>query len=580
MGLFRRLIAASRGARRLWAGGAALGLAASLANFGLLATAAWFLTRAAEVGLAPALAQNAFNLYLPSAGVRFFATLRVLARYGARLLDHEASLKFLALLRPALLHRLIPHVPLPGRGPARGDVTGRLLADLERMEGALTRVLTPAVVFSLSTLVLLGVWLLLAPPLPALALSGGIALALLGAALASRGAEGREARLLAAEGDLRALFVEAAEGVEEVLTTEGAAGLARRLAAASLAWEEAEARRQRHETAARLAVGAAAQAGLLAVFTAAALLHRHHLLSAPLLALLTLSALAAFETDLAGLFATAGEARAAARRVFALTDPPPRVSDPPLPAAPPARFDLVLEAVWARHEEGEEWALRGFSAEIGEGERVVILGPSGAGKSSLARLLVRLIPYARGSVRLGGVELAALSGERVRGLITYIPEQPHLFARTLADHLRLARPEAEEAEMWAALRAVGLAAGFAQSPAGLETWLGPGGVRLSGGERRRLALAQGLLRRTPWLILDEPTAHLDPESARALARTLSGLEADRGLILITHDPSLIRPGDRVIRLEGGRPVADLRAGPGKTGGGGRQTPPAPAAGAP
>jgi ATP-binding cassette subfamily C protein CydC len=563
MGLFRRLIAASRGVRRLWLGGAALGLAASLAHFGLLATAAWFLTRAAEVGLAPPLAQNAFNLYLPSAGVRFFATLRVLARYGSRLLDHEASLKFLALFRPALLRRLIPHVPFPTRGPAQGDVMGRLLVDIERMEGALTRVLTPGAVFVLGSLVMLGLWAWLAPPLPALA--GGLAFALLGAGLAAFGGERREAALLAAEGNLRALLVEAAEGIEDVLASEGAAGLAARLARAARSWEEAEQRRQRHDQAARLAVTAAAQASLLGVFAAAAFLRQHHLLSAPLLALLTLSTLAAFETDLAALFTTAGEARAAARRIEALTATPPRVIDPPRPAPPPSRFDLVLENVWARYEEDGEWTLRGLSLACAAGERVVLLGPSGAGKSSLARLLVRLLPYAEGSVRLGGVELASLTGAMVRTLITYVPERPHLFARTLAEHLRLAAPGATEEEMWAALAAAGLAPRLAEGK-GLETWLGPGGVRLSGGERRRLALAQGLIRRTPWLILDEPTAHLDPESAQSLARTLSALEPGHGLLLITHDPSLIRPGDRVIRLEAGRVAAEGWAAPHTAGG--------------
>jgi ATP-binding cassette subfamily C protein CydC len=558
MGVFRRLIGASRGARHLWLGGAGLGLLALLANFGLLATAAWFLTRAAEVGLAPPAAQNAFNLYLPSAGVRFFAMLRVLARYGARLLDHEASLKFLALFRPALLRRLIPRVPFPEHGPGAGDVMGRLLADLERMEGALTRVLTPAALFAAGSLLILAFWLLLAPPAPALALAAGLGLAALGVMGAAWRTERRERARLDAEGELRALFVEAGEGVEEVLTGEGVEGFTARLAAPLAAWEGAERARAGRETAARLIATAAAQGAVLAVFAAGFALHRAGALSAPLLALFTLSALAAFEIDLAALALTAAEARAAARRVFALTDPPPRITDPPHPAPPPTRHDLRLEGVWARHEPAGQWVLRDVSLRLEEGARVVVLGPSGAGKSSLAQLLVRFLPYERGTARLGGTELAALSGETVRRLVTYIPERPHLFARTLAEQLRLTRAEATPGEMWAALEAAGLAARF-RDEGGLETWLGPEGVRLSGGERRRLALAQGLLRATPWLILDEPTAHLDPETAHALGETLAALRPAGGLILITHDPGLIRPGDCVVRIEAGTIAAITRA---------------------
>jgi ATP-binding cassette subfamily C protein CydC len=250
----------------------------------------------------------------------------------------------------------------------------------------------------------------------------------------------------------------------------------------------------------------------------------------------------------------AGYAVASARRVLRAAEAPAPVADPARPAALPAASSLRFEAVrfgWAP----DRPVLDGLTMDIPAGGRVALLGPSGAGKSTCAALALKVAAPDAGRVLLGGVDIATLRASDVRARIAWLGQTSHLFADTIRHNLLLARPEADDAALWAALEAARVADVVRGLPEGLDAWLGEGGTGLSGGQRRRVALARALLSPAPILLLDEPCAGLDAQTERAFLVTLNEVAQGRAVLLIVHRLTGVERLDRIYRLSAGRAVA-------------------------
>jgi len=243
---------------------------------------------------------------------------------------------------------------------------------------------------------------------------------------------------------------------------------------------------------------------------------------------------------------------ASAARVVALLRRPDPVTEPAAPAGTPDRADLELDAVsvgWP----GSAAIATGITLRVAEGERVLVTGPSGSGKSTLAATLVRFLGPFDGEVRVGGVDAAALGGDRVREAVTWCQQDPWFADTTLGDNLRIARPGATDDELWAALGIVHLDRWARTLPAGLSTRLERDAAAMSGGERQRLALARALLGARRAVVLDEPTAHLDEATARVVLDDLLAATAAQAVIVMGHDDptSRIRPAHRLVaRVDG------------------------------
>ena len=190
----------------------------------------------------------------------------------------------------------------------------------------------------------------------------------------------------------------------------------------------------------------------------------------------------------------------------------------------------------------------GLTLEVPQGARVALLGPSGAGKSTLAALALKVAAPQQGRVLLGGVDIATLAAADVRSRIGWLAQATHLFDDTIRANLKLARPDADDAALWGALDAARIGEMVRALPDGLDTWVGEGGARFSGGQGRRLALARALLSPAPILILDEPCAGLDAETERAFLATLNEVADGRSVILITHRLTGVERLDRIWRL--------------------------------
>jgi ATP-binding cassette subfamily C protein CydC len=194
---------------------------------------------------------------------------------------------------------------------------------------------------------------------------------------------------------------------------------------------------------------------------------------------------------------------------------------------------------------------------VPDGARLALLGPSGIGKSTLTSLLLKLAAPQAGRITLGGVDIATLAADDVRGRIACLTQDARLFDDSIEANLRLARPDADEVALWQALDRAGIGEMVRALPDGLATRCGEAGARFSGGQARRLALARALLTEAPVLILDEPAAGLDAETERAFLETLGEATAGRTVILIVHRLiGVERPG-RILRLAAGRALTAM-----------------------
>jgi ATP-binding cassette, subfamily C, bacterial CydD len=240
-------------------------------------------------------------------------------------------------------------------------------------------------------------------------------------------------------------------------------------------------------------------------------------------------------------------------RIVALTGPPAARRaglTPPSPAEVPVRLERVSFTYPSRPGE----VLSSIDLELRPGETVALVGASGSGKSTIAALLLGFVRPTGGRALAGGVELAEVEPAAWRRLVAWVPQRPTLVRGTIADNIRLGRPGATDDDVRAAARAAG-----ADGIAPYETAIGEGGRPLSAGELQRIALARAFLRDAPLVILDEPTANLDPASAAIVAEAVERLCEDRTVLLIAHRPELAGRADRIVRIDGGRMLEEAVA---------------------
>jgi ATP-binding cassette subfamily C protein CydC len=482
--------------------------------------------------------------------LRVFGMARVLLRYFERLLTHDATFRALADLR-IWFFRGIARSTAGGLGFRQaGDVLSRLVADIESLDGIYLRILVPligAVLLLPVIVVQIGVYSIpLAIGVGLLFAVAAFVMPWIGARIATQ----TGIALADATGALRIAALDALTGLREVRAF-GAEG--RMLAtvqareATLLAAQRELARKSSVANAAALLCG---QGALLLVLITAGV--------QPVASVIALFLLvAAFEATggLPRAGVLAGHAAAAAHRVLEAAEAPVPVPDPAHVATVPAGSALRFETVHFRWLPERPLVFDGLSLEVPQGARVALLGASGAGKSSLAALALKVAAPQQGRVLIGNVDLSSLAAADVRRQIAWLSQATHLFDDTIRANLLLARPDADSNALWAALDAARIGEMVRALPNGLDTWVGEGGARFSGGQARRLVLARALLSPAPILILDEPCAGLDAETERAFLSTLNDVAEGRSVILITHRLTGVERLDRIWRLAAGKAVA-------------------------
>ncbi|WP_461082962.1 thiol reductant ABC exporter subunit CydD [Streptomyces deserti] len=254
----------------------------------------------------------------------------------------------------------------------------------------------------------------------------------------------------------------------------------------------------------------------------------------------------------------AAEGLAAAEEIFdVLETPVPGSGTGAVPAGA-----VSFEGVTVRYPGRSAHAVSAVSFTIEPGETVALVGPSGAGKSTLLNVLLGFVPPTEGRVRIGGADLAAVDLAQWRSRIAWVPQRPHLYAGSIAENVRLARPDADDGAVRRALRDAGALEFVDALPEGVDTVLGEDGAGLSAGQRQRLALARAFLADRPVLLLDEPTAALDGQTEAEVVEAVRRLAVGRTVLLVVHRPALLAVADRVVRLEmAEQPVRAAEPGP-------------------
>jgi ATP-binding cassette, subfamily C, bacterial CydC len=545
-GTLRRLLALARASRARALIAVGLGSLTIACGVGLMATAGYLISRAAE---RPAI----LSLTVAIVGVRFFGLARPVVRYLERLASHDLALRALAQVRVRVYERIEPLAPGQLAGYRHGDLLARMVADVDALQNVHLRAVAPPFVALLAGALAVGV---AAAFLPAAALvlaaglvAAGVAVPALAGALVRRASR----RQAAARGELSAELVELLRAAPELVAHGAGADALQRMRAA----DRALVRLARRDAVAGgaadalgLAVAGATVAGVLAVAVGASAAGQ---LDRVLITMLALLALAAFEA-VQPLTAAARElpgTLASGRRILALCDREPAVVDPRAPAKPPhAPFAVSLEGVRARYADGERPALDGFSLRLEPGRRVALVGASGAGKTTVVNLLLRFLDPEAGRVTLAGRDLREYRQQDVRRAIAVAGQESHVFSTSIRENVRLSRPEAADREIALALRRARLWPWIDSLPRGWHTLVGEDGHELSGGQRQRLTLARALLVDAPVLVLDEPTAHLDPATARELVRDVFAAAGDRSVLLITHRSEGLELVDEMLELGG------------------------------
>jgi ATP-binding cassette, subfamily C, bacterial CydC len=525
--------------------------AATGCGIALLATSGFLLARASQH-------PNILAISIAVVAVRGLSVGRGVFRYAERLASHDVAFRALADIRVRTFQRLERLAPAGLRTLRPGDVLARLVSDVDATQDLFLRGVAPPAAAILAGTGAVIVCLLILPSAGLALAAGLLAAGTLVPWLAAARARRAGLRLAPARGEFTAHFTDLMSGAAD-LHAFGAVDAATARAAdsgARLATME-----RRAASGMGLGTGLASAAAGLTVWAvlglAVAATGAGTLTRVPL-AVVTLTTLAAFEV-VAALPAAAiqlGQARASAARLTAVADTPDPVRDPAAPLPLPAGPVVVrLRGAQVRYEPGGPLALDGVDLDLAPGQRVALTGPSGAGKSTVAAVLLRFCELSGGSATLGGADLSGYAADDVRTVIGGCAQDPHIFGTTIAGNLRLARPAATPEELASAAARAGLLPWIESLPLGWDTQVGAHGAAISGGQRQRLALARALLADPAVMILDEPTAHLDPDSRRALTADILTATRGRATLLITHDLDGLDQVDEIVVLDHGRVAA-------------------------
>lgn len=535
--------------------GAGLMLLTILAVVGLLSLSGWFITATAiTAALWAAGILVAFDVYVPGGGIRFFALLRTVARYFERLYNHDTVLRLLADLRGGIFAAFARLDAAALERLRAAELLQRLTADIDALDNLYLRLLAPPVVALLAVITvaaLIGVFV----PSAGLVVGAGLLLLLmLLTVVTARCGNAISERLVGLGESLRVRLIEQFQGLAELSAYGTLADHRRRLAAeeARLLDDQSRLGRQAATGNAGVTLGVQLVAVLALLFGLSA--YEAGAISGAVMVLLPLAVIALGEafTALPTAFAQAGGTRAAARRLTAEASRQPVLPKPAHPLPAPGQCDVRLESVTFRYPYAETAALETVDLHVAAGERVAVLGASGAGKSTIAQLIARLRDPDAGVVRLGGVDVRDIDPPALRQRIAYLTQRSELFEDTIAANLRIAAPAASEADLRHVLYITALDELVAALPAGLDTWIGESGRRLSGGEGRRLALARLLLRDPGVVLLDEPLSGLDARTAAIVAERLRPWFKGRTVVAFAHDPSALEDMDRLYHLHDGK----------------------------
>jgi ATP-binding cassette, subfamily C, bacterial CydC len=542
--MIRKLLRFAMQHKLQFAGALLLATATILTGIGLMSSSGYLISRAAQ---RPMLV----DLFMVTAAVRFFGISRAVVRYFERVVSHDLTFRILSDMR-SLLYRKLDSLSLDWlMGRKSGDLLARLVSDIETLQHAYLRIISPAITaFVISIFTCAGLWFFD----PSLALSTLGFLALSGIVvplLAIRLAKGTGSKDVSLKSGLKAYLVDRLQGLQELIWL----GQKQKTAEDVVAMQQ-EINTLHHKNAGISGLleglhSLSAHLGMFAVLALSIPLVLAGNIPGVMLAMLTLGVLSSFEAvqNLGNAFQHFATYREASSRMHFVTESNEAIVEPKLVREITKQHNLIFKDISFSYE-AEFITLQDVNFEIGQHSKTAIVGPTGSGKSTLVNLMLRFWDPQAGSIMLHGTDIRNFDQEELRSKFAVVSQDAYIFNNSLRENLLIANPSATDLQLKEALEKAGLAS-FATN---LELPLGNHGMRLSGGERRLLALARARLKDAPIWIFDEPTANLDVKTERKILDAIWATAGQHTMIMITHRLLDMEKMDQIIVMNRGQVV--------------------------
>ena len=532
--------------------GTTLALIAVLSSIGLMALSGWFISITGFIATAGNLTLAAnFNYFYPSAGVRTFSMSRIMSRYGERLVTHEATFRILTKIRVWFYEKLEPLAPSHLLKYRSGDLLARLTNDINSLDNLYIRILSPTIVLILSAIVIFIFYsffsIKIASFTAIMLLLSGFFIPYFNAKLAMQKSKGLSRK----ESKLKVSIVEHVQSLSELKIFGSEYKSIETIKAASNDFVDA----QRHMSC-YTGVGSALMTASLGftvigvTFMAVNLVHLN-MLNGAFIALLILGAMAVFEAvmPLPSAYQYLGNILSSTERLNQIINQKPTIHFPQENVSLLSEnYDIDFIDISFGYTQ-DRLVFNKLSLTIPYRKKIALVAPTGCGKTTLVALLTRLWEPRQGAIKIANTDIRKLSEENLRKVISILPQSPHIFNETIRYNLIMANHNATEEMLWDALEKVQLKEHVISLPMQLNSWVGEHGQHLSGGQRKRLALARIFLQSSPIVILDEPTENLDNITQDNIMHNILKHCKNKTLILITHNLSLAASMDGTITLK-------------------------------
>lgn len=514
----------------------------------LLSLSGWFLSAAAYAGLVSALAWQ-FNYLLPAAGVRSLSMLRILGRYGERVVSHQATFKVLTDVRVWFYQKLEPLAPAHLMEYRSGDLLARMVGDVDALDNLYLRVLVPSAVVITTSFIVFLFFACFSWQVAWLTLLMSLGVSFLVPGLTGWLAKQASSQLAFQQANLKTMAVEYLQGLAELKTFSQEQKYVAQFAEQQRAFLASQQRMSKFSGLSSALMTLSMGLTMLLVLWVAVHLVNAHVLNGALLAFLALGVMGLFEVirPLPAAYQYLGKTVASAHRILAIVDKAPKVVFPVNETVNLSEYTMSVKGIDFAYQDRQA-IFQQFSLDIPQGRKLAIVGDTGAGKSTLLQLLSRCWDVDAGQITIGGVDIKALTETQLRCAVSVLSQRPHIFNTSIRENLLIANSQASDAELWQSLDAACLSLFVKNLPNGLDSWVGEHGRALSGGQQKRLALARIFLKPAPIIILDEPTEGLDRITEEKVFASIQSWASNKTMILISHHPRLIKHMSHVVNL--------------------------------
>lgn len=524
-----------------------LSLVTIVANVSLMALSGWFIASMAIAGVAGA----SMDYFTPGAGIRAFAIARTVGRYAERLITHEATFRLLSELRHWFYLHLEPLAPAILQNYHSGDLLSRIRADIDALENLYLRIIAPVIVALIASTLFITFLSLYDSRLALVELIllsfAGVLIPL----IINRISRDPGTKIIDISTSLRTNVVDSVQGLGELLIYGAAENQAKKIDDLSQRLLQQQIKMARYNGVSQAVLSLSANIAMLAVVIICIPLISESNMSPANLAMIALFTLASFEVVQALPFAfqTLPETLAAARRIFAIVDTKPQVTEPETDSPQASNFNIEFDKVTFRYDDNAANALEDFSFTLTQGSRLGIVGSSGIGKSSIIALLLRFWQANAGSIRFGGHDIDRYKGEDIRQYFSVVTQHSSFFNNTIKRNLLLANRQATNEQLEQVCRVAQIHDFIETLPEKYDTWVGEAGLKLSGGQLKRLTIARALLKDSPVLILDEPGEGLDSKTEKNVLDAVFDYKKDSSILLITHRKTGLDAMDQILHMQ-------------------------------